>query len=50
MESVVHNFTRLLADLRYKIKQGSSAPTLTISEDDIVVLYVKVIAAPIYYA
>jgi len=37
---MVHNLTRLLADLWNKIKQDSSAPTLFISEDDIVVFVV----------
>ena len=38
---MIHNFTRLLADLWNKIKRDSSALTLSISEDDIVVLYVQ---------
>ncbi|KAI9573230.1 hypothetical protein HD554DRAFT_2167504 [Boletus coccyginus] len=38
--SVVHNLTRLLAGLWNKIKPDSSAPTLSISDDDIVVFVV----------
>ncbi|KAF8557844.1 hypothetical protein OG21DRAFT_1601376 [Imleria badia] len=40
MPTVVHNFTRLFADLWNKIKRDSSKPTLSISEDDIVVFVV----------
>ena len=38
---MLHNLTRSLADLWNKIKKDSSAPTPSISEDDVVVLYVQ---------